>query len=276
MTSAPDQAARSRRLQERVDAVPVWWHSIDLGDGVVTPGRKTDGHDAFLERELRALRLPDLRGRTVLDIGAWDGFYSFTAERLGASRVVALDHYVWSIDWARAIAESDQPHGAGVRFDDLDAIAAVSDPDSLPGKQGFDLAHEALDSRVEAVVDDFMTTDLDRLGTFDVVLYLGVLYHMENPLAALRRLRTVTREVAVIETQATEFASIRDGAVCEFFPGAELADDPTNWWSPNLEAVHGLCRAAGFERVETIAGPPQPKRRRARMRYRAIVHAWAA
>src|SRR5919202_3078365 len=260
MTSAPEQGARMRRLQERVDAVPVWWHSIDLGDGVVTPGRKTDGHDAFLERELRALQLPDLRGKAVLDIGAWDGYYSFAAERLGASRVVALDHFVWSIDWARAIAESDEPDAAGVRFADLDAIAAVSDPERLPGKQGFDVAHEALGSRVEAVVDDFMTTDLDRLGTFDVVLYLGVLYHMENPLAALRRLRRVTREVAVIETQATELEGIPDGAVCEFFPGAELADDPTNWWSPNLDALHGLCRAAGFARVETIAGPPRHRR----------------
>lgn len=275
MTSPQTREMRRRSLRQRVNAVPVWWHTIDLGDGVVTPGKKTDGYDAFLERELLALQLPDLHGKSVLDIGTWDGYYAFSAEGLGASRVVALDHYVWSIDWARAIAESERPASEGIRFQDLDGIANVWDPEALPGKQGFDLAHETLGSQVEAVVDDFMTTDLERLGTFDVVLYLGVLYHMENPLAALRRVRSVTRELAVIETQATEFPGIPDGAVSEFFPGDELADDPTNWWSPNLKAVHGLCQAAGFERVETIVGPPGSMIPPGPVRYRAIVHAWA-
>ncbi len=61
-----------------------WWHSIDLGDGVVTPGYKSP---ELLETELAALRLPDLAGRSVLDIAAWDGYFSFAAERLGAARV---------------------------------------------------------------------------------------------------------------------------------------------------------------------------------------------
>src|SRR5947208_97682 len=71
-------------------AARTWFHSIDLGDGVVTPGQK----DTL--SEVGHLKLPDLTGRTVLDIGAYDGFYSFEAERRGAKRVVAADHFVWN------------------------------------------------------------------------------------------------------------------------------------------------------------------------------------
>ncbi|MCU1460938.1 MAG: hypothetical protein JWO37_1013 [Acidimicrobiales bacterium] len=63
-----------------------WYHQIDLGQGVVT-----DGYDT--RRRLQELKLPDLHGKSVLDIGAWDGAYSFAAERLGASRVLATDHF---------------------------------------------------------------------------------------------------------------------------------------------------------------------------------------
>lgn len=88
--------AAGRELQSQVHAIPFWCHSIDLGLDVVTPGVKTPEVHA---RELASLQLPALRGKSVLDIGAWDGFYSFAAERLGADRVVALDHFVWALDW---------------------------------------------------------------------------------------------------------------------------------------------------------------------------------
>jgi len=61
-------------------------------------------------------------------------------------------------------------------------------PAELPGKRGFEMARKALGSRVEPCVADFMTADLEQIGTFDVVLFLGVLYHLENPFAAIRRL----------------------------------------------------------------------------------------
>src|ERR1700727_2421153 len=69
-----------------------WFHTIDLGDGLLTPGNPPS--------ELLSApgALPDVRGRSVLDIGAWDGKYSFEAERAGARRVVALDHFVWSLN----------------------------------------------------------------------------------------------------------------------------------------------------------------------------------
>jgi tRNA (mo5U34)-methyltransferase len=80
------------------------------------------------------------------------------------------------------------------------AIAHLYDPVNLPGQLAYNTAHRLLGSQVETVVADFMTTELARLGQFDVVIYLGVLYHMENPLAAIRRLFEVTKGVAIIGT----------------------------------------------------------------------------
>jgi tRNA (mo5U34)-methyltransferase len=222
-------------LKIQVSAVPFWWHSLDLGEGIVTPGRKTP---EILRDQLAQCQLPDLHGRTVLDIGAWDGFFSFHAERMGAARVVALDHFVWSIDFTR-VQGSRRPE------ETPDAWR----PQELPGKRGFDVAHRALASRVETVVADFMEMDLAALGTFDVVLYLGVLYHQRHPLLALERLAQVTRELAVIETEAIAMPGFEDRAFCQFFETDELAGDPTNWWSPNAEALLGMCRAAGFRKV---------------------------
>src|ERR1700694_579592 len=84
-----------QEVKRHIDAVPFWFHSIDVGHGISTPGKKTV---EALRDELESLRLPDMIGKTVLDIGACDGFYSFEAERSGASAVTALDHYVWSMD----------------------------------------------------------------------------------------------------------------------------------------------------------------------------------
>src|SRR5438034_4986568 len=99
MTSPSSKIEYSKaQLEEMAVTVDYWWHSIDLADEAVTKGFKTP---ETLQYELESLRLPDLRDKTVLDIGAWDGFFSFEAERRGAKRVVALDHYVWSFDIAK-------------------------------------------------------------------------------------------------------------------------------------------------------------------------------
>jgi tRNA (mo5U34)-methyltransferase len=246
------RSRRERRLRQRVASVPSWWHEIELGHGVVTPGRKGGGH-GYMEEELERLRLPSLAGRSVLDVGAWDGFFSFAAERLGAARVVALDHYVWGLDPGRP--------------------GAPLDLEGTPGKAGFDLAHEELDSRVEARVADFMEIDLAELGVFDVVLFLGVLYHLQDPLGAMRRLARLTGELAVIETEAVSFPANEDRPLWEFFADDELAGDPTNWWVPSIRALEDVCGASGFRRVDVLQGPPV-QAGPGPYRYRAIVHAW--
>jgi tRNA (mo5U34)-methyltransferase len=247
-----------------VASVPFWWHSIDVGEGIVTPGYRSAGG----AEDLAVLALPDLRGLSVLDIGAWDGFYSFAAERAGARRVVALDYYVWALDLERFFAdwrecETPQP-GFEQKF---------LQPDQLPGKRGFDVAHRLLGSQVEERVLEFMEADLGALGVFDVVLYLGVLYHMTDPLGALRRVREVTGSVAIIETQAVVLRGMNDKALVEFYPGAELNRDPSNWWVPTDAALVGLCQAAGFSSVETRVGPPPLPDGASELQYRAVVHA---
>ena len=148
-------------LREEVAQVK-WWHQINLGDGIVTPGRNDS------RKHLASIRLPeDLSGKSVLDVGTWDGFYAFEAERRGATRVVAMDSYCWN-------------RGTG--------------------KAGFDLARRALGSRVEDRQIDLLDLSPETVGTFDVVLFLGVLYHLPHPLLCLEKLASVTAEQLIVET----------------------------------------------------------------------------
>jgi tRNA (mo5U34)-methyltransferase len=225
-------AALDPHLQTRVDALR-WYHSIDLGNGIVTKG--VDDTPVRLSR----IHLPaDLSGRSVLDIGAWDGFFSFEAERRGASRVVATDYYAWrGLGWATG-----------------------------QGKAGFELARRALGSHVEDVEVDVMDLSPERLGTFDTVLFLGVLYHLPNPLLALDRVAALTTHQLILETVVDMVGFGRPAAA--FYPDRELNGDPTNWWGPNAAAVHGMLRAVGFSHVETVT----PTRSAAFRAARALAH----
>ena len=267
---------------------PEWYHSIELEPGKITPGRAPI---AFWNEELRALELPSLAGKSVLDIGAYDGFFSFAAERLGASRVVALDHYAWSADMSaymtewRAAQSTRSPIGAPHE-------TSHWRPNELPGRRPFDAARDFLRSNVEPVVADFMLAPPETIGEFDLVLLLGVLYHLEEPLSAIRRAYALTARggTCIIETEAVEFPGVGNRAVCEFFPGQELNGDASNWWAPNAAALSGMCRAAGFASVRVLP-KRQPIRKLRRIakqlkyaasrlplvngpiRYRLIVHA---
>lgn len=147
----PDMLPPAKSLQ----APDRWFHSIDIGEGHLTKGDKPN----FILRGMAdAVFRQGVAGKTVLDIGAWDGFYSFEAERRGAARVLATDHFCWS------------GQGWGT-------------------KKGFDYAHARLGSRVESIDIDLPDLDPSALGTFDIVLFLGVLYHLQDPYAGLKRLR---------------------------------------------------------------------------------------
>ena len=289
MTTPPAKTTYNKaQLEEMAESVGLWWHSIDLGQGVVTKGCKTP---ETLQHELESLRLPDLRDKTVLDIGAWDGFFSFEAEKRGAKRVVAFDHHIWSVD----LAKRAQQYWREGKVAPPVQETPNWQPDKLPGKTGYDTAHKALGSKVETVVGDFMTMDLQPLGTFDVVFFLGVLYHMENPLASLRRVASLSNDVAIIETHAIVIPEYEHLEICEFYSSSQLGGDVSNWWGPNVKALKGMCRAAGFVRVEVVIDAPRPKSSLSRkMRnamshilrepslfapltprhFRAVVHAW--
>jgi tRNA (mo5U34)-methyltransferase len=215
-----------RDLRSSVEALR-WYHTIDLGNGIVTKG--VDDTPAKLTR----LHLPpDLSGKTVLDIGAWDGFFSFEAERRGAARVVAADYYSW--------------HGTGWG--------------TGQGKAGFELARATLASRVEDVDVDVMDLSPNAVGgPFDVVLFLGVLYHLRDPLRALERVASMAGDLLIIETVVDMLGVNRPAAA--FYPDRELNDDPTNWWGPNPAAVEGMLRPVGFARVTQVTPtPPAPHR----------------
>ena len=203
-------------LQTRADAVR-WYHTIDLGQGVITKGV-----DNSPERLARLQLPPTFSGKTVLDIGAWDGFFSFEAERRLASRVVASDHYAW--------------YGVGWGTDQ--------------GMAGFQLARRALNSKVEDVDIYVMDLSPERPGVFDVVLFLGVLYHLPNPLLALEKVAAVTKDLLVLETVVDMVGVSRPAAA--FYPDRELNGDPTNWWGPNHAAVVGMLKSVGFARVDVI------------------------
>jgi tRNA (mo5U34)-methyltransferase len=91
-----------------------------------------------------------------------------------------------------------------------------------------------------------------------VVLYLGVLYHMKEPLTCLERVRALTKEVAVLETEAVHLQGLDNEVLLQFHAGSSLRTDFGNWYVPTIAALHNLCRAAGFSRIETVVGPPPP------------------
>lgn len=206
--------ANLETLKREVAAI-TWWHTIDLGKGIVTPG--LDPTPARLPE----IRLPeDLAGLSVLDVGAWDGFFSFEAERRGAKRVLATDSFCWG------------QGGWGT-------------------KAGFELARRALRSKVEDSDIDPLELSPEKIGTFDLVLCLGVLYHMRHPLLALERVASVTRRRLILQTQV-DLAGLTRPAIA-FYQGSELHNDPTNWCGPNPAAVVAMLRTVGFGNVEVVS-----------------------
>ena len=220
-------ALTDTEIRARIDAVPHWYHQIEIRPGITTPGINKSA--ATLGR----LGLPDrCDGMRVLDIGVRDGFFSFELERRGAE-VVAIDY--------------------------MD-----------PAETGFPVARELLGSNVDYVVDNVYNVSAERYGTFDLVLFLGVMYHLRDPLLALDRLWDVCREGALLalETQVCDSAlllgdgsftslaqidrRLEDVCVMQFHPGDSLHGDHTNYWSPSAACTRALMAAAGFEAVRDV------------------------
>ena len=135
-----------------------WWHRVTLKDGRVTPGLSNVSQleDVFLFPSL------DFTGKSVLDIGCWDGYFSFRAEQLGAKRVVAMD-----------------------------------DPDlRWGGMDGFEFLHDHFQSKVEFVKHTIYQPLQEQ---FDIVLCYGVLYHINDPLTAAINASQMSRDVVAFE-----------------------------------------------------------------------------
>jgi len=158
----------------------------------------------------------DLRGKRLLDIGAWDGWFSFEAER----------------------------HGAAVT-----AIDCVELPSFLD-------IHARLHSEVDYRVMDFYELPDAGLGKFDIVFYLGVLYHVRHPLLSLEIVCALTRDIAIVDSFVTDPDTWQEHAdeipTMEFYELDELGNQFGNWVGPTVQCLLAMCRAAGFARVELL------------------------
>lgn len=216
-------------LKRRVGKHGFWYHRIALPGGVVTPGVSPLSAEAY--------GVPhDLGGKRVLDVGAWDGYWTFEALKRGARQVLAIDD-----------------------FSDFMGFLSTAD---RKGWETFDLCRDAFGydasrcSRQELSVYD-VTEQL--AGRFDVVFMFGTLYHLRHPLLALDRLSAVCDCEIYVESQIlNDFSPYRGGfgkgygndLVMEFYPDDQLAGNASNWWAPTLECLAQMVRAAGFADVK--------------------------
>ena len=188
-----------------------WYHSIDLPDGTVIPGIQTIEQ---LRGRIAQYPIPqDLRGKRVLDIGAWDGWFSFEMERRGAE--------VLAVDSAR--------------------------------QETFFQAKKLLNSKVEYLVEDICYLTPREVGYFDIVLFFGVLYHLKHPLLALERVCELTTDFACIETLVTDDPPQPNAIpLLEFYETTELAGQFDNWCGPNTACLQAFMRTAGFVNVKLL------------------------
>ncbi len=216
-----DVSPELAELRERVHNIE-WYHSIDLGHGLVTPG-------AFdLRPHLHQYPIPErMDGMRVLDVATFDGFWAFEFERRGAAEVIALD-----ID----------------NFGDLDMsprLRRTKSPEFLARKtgEGFRLCHEALNSKVERRVMNIYDLSPDKLGKFDMVFLSDLLLHLHSPTRALENLYNVTSGQAFITDVV--FPSL-PGRMMHYEGGV----GHNFWWRISLGALKQMIDDAGFEQVE--------------------------
>lgn len=187
-----------------------WYHQIELAPGIVTPG---DHPSAAELARLDAVGLPcNARGLRVLDIGCRDGFFSFEMERRGAE-VVPIDY-------------------------------------SEPAKTGFPIAAEALGSALQYRMRNVYKIDPASEGMFDIVLFLGLLYHLRNPMLALDQVRSVMKPGGLLFLSthlATDARISGEGIpVWQFLPRDSFQSDASNKWIPNLAGLRATLAETRF------------------------------
>jgi tRNA (mo5U34)-methyltransferase len=212
------------QIQAQIDAIP-WYHEFDFGSGLASRSQSPDiaFHRRlwrFMEEQLDAI---DFRGKTVLDIGCWDGYWSFYAERRGAKRVVAIDDF--RQNWA--------------------------------GEEGLLLAKRLLDSQID-VHTRLSVYDLTALEErFDIVLFLGVCYHLFDPFFALAQVRHCCHTDTVVCVEGNEGVGLpANGAIFN-------SGEPANKFMPSrghlqqlLEAAYLRLRTACALAPEDMVGAP--------------------
>lgn len=212
-------------IRERVDVLGPWFHNLDLKGVPTAPVHFLGDYPNVKWQRFSAIIPDNLQGKSVLDIGCNAGFYAMEMKRRGADRVVGLDTDDKYLAQARFAADVN---GLKIEFRKLSAY------------------------------------DVGRLGEqFDLVIFMGVLYHLRHPLLALDLIHEhVARDLLLFQSmqrgdpQVDSVADDYDFWTTSQFDSAgypklhfiehRYADDPTNWWAPNRACVEAMLRSAGF------------------------------
>jgi tRNA (mo5U34)-methyltransferase len=220
------------QIQAKVDALGPWFHNLDLNGVPTAPAHFLGDYPAVKWRRFADAIPRDLTGKTVLDIGCNAGFYSMQMKRRGAARVVGIDSDDEYLEQARFAADVT---GLDIEFRRL----SVYDVGALREK-------------------------------FDVVLFLGVLYHLRHPLLALDLIyEHVSDDLLLFQSMQRGSAEVKalqndyDFWTADIFDDHDYpkmhfvehkyAQDWTNWWIPNRACAEAMLRSAGF----AIVGHPE-------------------
>jgi tRNA (mo5U34)-methyltransferase len=225
-TLETNEMMTTEQIRRRVEELGQWFHNLDLGGVKTAPDHFLGDYPAIKWDRFSAAIPDDLHGKSVLDVGCNAGFYSIQMKQRGADRVVGID--------------TDEKYLAQARF-----AAEVS---------GTDI--------------EFRKLSVYRVGElkeqFDVVLFMGVLYHLRHPLLALELLHEhVVSDLLVAQSLLRgskeslevppdfpfweEEVFDDDKFPRMYFVEKRFANDPTNWWIPNRACFEAMLRSAGFE-----------------------------
>lgn len=194
---------------------------MPLVDGVVTPGWSDVVND-----KLPYFGLPaDMTGLRVLDIACAEGFFSFEAERRGAAEVVSVDY----------------------------------DPECV---KRFGICADALGSKLATPhLMSVYELNPEQLGTFDLVMFFGLLYHLEHPLLGMEKVSAMTRGTLLVQSLTLETSSMRDVPLALFRwdgvvsgPTENPIHDPTVYWEPNAACIRDMLRHVGMVNIHRLDG----------------------
>jgi tRNA (mo5U34)-methyltransferase len=248
-----------QELQKRVEAVPYWYHKIELpasdGTTIVTPGWAPLDADRYC--------IPaDLTGLRVLDIGAWDGYWTWEALTRGAAEVVAIDDFS---DTCGAPITRDSKWQT---FDLCREAFGFTHIDDMLGCCSHNDKGQIC-TRFEMSIYDLGTQDGFDIGKFDVVFFFGTLYHLRHPLLALEKIAEVCDGALYVETASLdEYSPYRGGLgkgfdgndmVMEFYPHNQYGANVSNWWAPTLQCLGAMMQSVGFQAIECWPLTETPK-----------------
>lgn len=239
---------KEKSVGQKIQAIPYWYHKIELPDGNITPGW------APLCPERYGIPV-DLTGKRVLDVGAWDGYWTWEALKRGAAEVVAIDDFSDYIGKKDVVQRRD--------WDSFDIcreafgftkLHGLTEWDRIVKPCGWENDKGQICNRIAMNLYDVSE---ETLGRFDVVFFFGTLYHLKNPLDAVEKLASICDGAIYIESAiCDDYSPYRGGMnhgypnndmVMEFYPQNQYGNNESNWWVPTLQCLGSMLVACGYK-----------------------------